>query len=63
MMWVPATHVAQTINNAGTYIIGILFYFGFQFIWRISISFAVASTKTYTIYWVILNRKLVFHRY
>ena len=21
-------------NNAGTYIIGILFYFGFQFIWR-----------------------------
>ena len=32
---VPMTRVAQTINNAGTYIIvDILFCFGFQLIWR-----------------------------
>ena len=33
-MKVQATHVAQTLINAGTYIIGILFNFGFEFIWR-----------------------------
>ena len=48
--------MTQTINNAGTYIIGVLFYYGFKF-GVLSFSIAVASTKAYIIYWVMVKIK------